>query len=191
MAAFLGHELEGKKLREVELHLANCTACRQEVLDSAEVLRAGRRVPWRVVAPAAAAAAVILLIFPWPIPDGVTSNQPAHREAPGTGGPVPVLVSPLGSVSEVSGLVWTRVPGADQYRVVLFDSEGLVLWRDVTPDSSAVVPDSVSLQTNRPYLWRVEARIGWDLWDSSELREFRIMREPPAGTGGVDIEGTP
>ncbi len=191
MAAYLGRELEGETLREIELHLAKCTVCRQEFLDAREILRPTPRVPWRVLAPVAAAAAVVLLIFPWSQREEATTNQPLHRDSPGVESSAPSLVTPVGTTSEVSVLIWTRVGGADQYRMTLFDSEGSVMWREMTADSSVAVPDSITFQPSRPYLWRVEARIGWDIWESSELLEFRVERESPTDAGGSGNEGSP
>lgn len=191
MAAYLGHELDGEALREVELHLAGCIACRQEFLDATEILKPAPRLSWRVLAPVAAAAAVALLIFPWPRGEDAITTQPLHRDSPALESAAPGLVTPVGTTSEVSELIWTRVGGADQYRMTLFDSEGSVMWREMTADSSVAVPDSITFRPNHSYLWRVEARVGWDIWESSELLEFRVERESSTDTGSSRSEGSP
>jgi len=175
LVAYLGHELKGEDLRGVELHLAYCETCRQEVIDAKEILRIPRRFRWAVLAPVAAAAAVVLLFLSWPQPDGLPTNEPVHRQTPVEFGVAPTPVSPIGSAGEVGTLVWTRVSGADRYRLTLYDAEGTVLWRATTPDSSIAVPDSVVFQEGRLYLWRVEARVGWDVWETSDLAEFRLQ----------------
>jgi hypothetical protein len=58
--------------------------------------------------------------------------------------------------------------------MTLYDAEGSVAWRATTVDSIISLPDSVALQADRPYLWKVEARVGWDVWESSDLIEFRV-----------------
>jgi hypothetical protein len=87
---------------------------------------------------------------------------------------VPAPIAPIGPVGEVGQLVWSRVAGADRYRLTLYDEVGSVLWRETTTDSLLTLPDSVLIETGRAYLWKVEARVGWDVWESSELTEFRL-----------------
>jgi hypothetical protein len=58
----------------------------------------------------------------------------------------------------------------------------------MTVDSLLAFPDSVALRDGTLYLWRVEARVGWDVWESSDLVEFRV------GEGGAstpDSGGSP
>jgi len=191
IAAYLGQELTGETLKRVELHLAQCAACRQEVVDAAEILQPSRRLHWRPLAPVAAAAAVILLFMAWPQSEGPLTNQVPHRDSPAAGEVAPVLVAPIGPTPEVAALVWTRVAGADQYRMTLYDAEGSVVWREMTVDSTVAVPDSISFQSGLSYLWKVEARVGWDLWESSALLEFRVEREPPPDAGSEGLEGSP
>jgi hypothetical protein len=174
LAAYLGHELEGEMLRRVELHLARCATCREEVVDARDILRTPRRVRWPVLAPVAAAAAVALLFISWPRNTDLPTGQPVHRETPSELGVAPVPVSPVGAAGDVRALVWRRVPGADRYRLTLYGAEGSVLWRATTADSLILLPDSVAFQAGELYLWRVEARVGWDVWESSDLTEFRL-----------------
>ncbi len=141
LGAYLGHELEGKALRGVELHLARCALCRQELIDAKEVLRTPRRVRWRVLAPVAAAAAAVLLFMAWP-PDGpLPSERPIHRDAPAEIGVAPVPVSPVGAEGEITDLLWIKAPGADRYRLTLYDQDGTVLWRATTADSLISLPN--------------------------------------------------
>ncbi|NNM06583.1 MAG: zf-HC2 domain-containing protein [Gemmatimonadetes bacterium] len=183
IVSYLGHELEGEALQRLERHLTQCTRCRQEVIDAKEILRTPRRIRWPVLAPVAAAAAVLVLFFSWPQSDGLPTGEPIHREAPTELGVAPIPVSPIGSTVELGALVWTRVPRADRYRLTLFEAEGTVLFRANTVDTLAFLPDSTTLQAGRPYLWRVEARVGWDVWEASDLVEFQLE-------GGSQLDGT-
>jgi len=72
------------------------------------------------------------------------------------------------------------VPGADRYRVTLFDASGHVLYETQLAGTVAVLPDTVVLVAGRPYLWKVAARTGWDRWSPSELVEFSLA--PRGGT---------
>ena len=174
IASYLGREVAGDPLRRVELHLAQCAACREEVIETTEILRPARRVRWAVLAPAAAAAAAILLFIGWPQDGGSPTGPPQHRESPAVLSVVPAPIAPIGAVADVGQLVWSRVVGADRYRLTLYNEAGSVLWRETTTDSLLTLPDSVLIETGRPYLWKVEARVGWDVWESSELTEFRL-----------------
>ena len=60
------------------------------------------------------------------------------------------------------------------YRVVLFDAGGRVLYEAQVADTSAPLPDSVTLVPGRPYLWKVEARTGVARWSASDLVRFSI-----------------
>jgi len=185
LAAYLGNELEGEALRRLELHLARCATCREEMLDAKEILRKPRKVPWRVVAPVAAAAAMVVLFLPGPNATDPVHSVPTHREAPKEVGIAPVPISPVGTSSEVDALVWAPVTGADRYRLTIYDADGTVVWRETTADSLISLPDSLSLVTDRSYLWQVEARVGWDVWESSDLVEFQVGGSPgPSNSPG-------
>jgi hypothetical protein len=82
-------------------------------------------------------------------------------------------------VADVPLLRWAAVPSADRYRVTLFDAQARVLYETEVSGTSAVLPDSVPLVPETRYLWKVEARTGFDRWSSSDLIEFSISRGPP------------
>ena len=48
------------------------------------------------------------------------------------------------------------------------------------------LPKSVVLNPGSRYLWRLEARVGWDMWEASELIEFHI--EPAEHEGQPESE---
>ena len=69
---------------------------------------------------------------------------------------------------------WTHVDGADLYRLTLFDASSRVVFTISVADTLLILPDSVGLIPNRTYLWKVDARTGFDRWAASELAEFLI-----------------
>lgn len=165
-------------------HLAGCLRCRTALASVTRALaepavargisaaERGPRRLYRVVLPLAAAAVVLLLLWA----PGVDDAGTEHR------GPVvttPVPVSPVGTVAAAHVLVWTRVPGADGYRVTLFDAAGRVAYETRATDTAAALPDSLVLVAGRPYLWKVEARTGFDRWVTSELVEFAVAGHSP------------
>ena len=186
LVAYLAHELSGEALGRVEEHLARCSQCRQVVLDAREVLRRPRRGRWLVLSPVAAAAALILFFVSGPSEPDMPPGQPVHRESPTELRVAPVPLSPVGSTGPLGSFVWNHVLGADRYRVILYNAEGTVLWRGVTSDSLISPPDSLSLRPGQTYLWRVEARTGWDVWEASDVVEFEPMVTglPPSEEGG-------
>lgn len=163
-------------------HLASCARCQSAVaslvgaladpaVQAAASASAGHRrayAAWLAL-PLAAAVLVLALGVPRWLEQG-----PTHRAPPGAGQAVPVPISPIGTVAATTTLRWTSVPGSDRYRVVLFDSGGRVLYETRLMDTTLALPDSVVLAPGTPYLWKVEARTGWDRWSSSDLVQFSI-----------------
>ena len=172
-------------------HVASCARCRQLVAsvaraiadpevareiraaegDAAEVKRSRlQRAGWIGVG---VAAASVLLLLAWPPP----SQEPLpHRAPPMTAAPAPEALSPVGTVAEARSLRWTAAPGADRYRVTLFDAAGTILYETEVADTEAALPDSVLPVPGVTYWWEVEARVGFDRWAASELIEFSVAR---------------
>lgn len=187
VAALADGRLDAAARAHALKHAVTCAHCRRAIASVAEALGdgpithevevvEGRGRPsrmFRITLPLAAAAAVLLLLW-FPRSDG----PPIHRGL-GQSGTAPVLVSPLGAVAAVHDLRWSSVVGADRYRLTVFDATGAVRYETVTPDTTAALPDSMSFIPGRAYLWKVEARTGWDRWSASELAEFTIARSPP------------
>jgi hypothetical protein len=97
-----------------------------------------------------------------------------HRAPPITDVSVPVPIAPVGIVAEATSLRWASAVGSDRYRVTLFDAGAQVLFETEVADTAVAVPDSVALVPGQTYLWKVEARTGWNRWTTSHLVEFSI-----------------
>lgn len=170
-------------------HLAACSRCRMAVASVARALadpdvarsitaarQSSPRRFYRFALPLAAAAALALLFARprTPPDDGLT-----HRAPTITAEAAPSPESPVGRVAEANTLRWTAVPGADRYRVTLFDAEGQVRYETDLAGTVTVLPDSVVVVPGRPYLWKVEARTGFGRWSASELTEFTVAGRSP------------
>ena len=183
LAALAEGALDAGARAAVMPHLATCPRCRGVVASVARGLAdpavarevvavegRGRRGWVRIGLPAAAAAILLAVALPrW-----VEDMRGGHRGPPVPGALAPHPVAPVGTVADAAALRWTAVTGANRYRVTLFDAAGRVLYETRLADTAAALPDSVTLTPGRPYLWMVEARVGWDRWSASELVRFSI-----------------
>ncbi|HEX6134051.1 MAG TPA: hypothetical protein VFZ24_08805 [Longimicrobiales bacterium] len=121
--------------------------------------------------PVAAAAVIVLLV------QAPEQQAPVHRSLPVTTFPAASLVAPLGNVRDAATLRWGSVPMADQYRAILFDADGTVLFESVVTDTVVTLPNSVRPEVGRTYFWTVAARTGYDRWVRSGMAEFTVLPE--------------
>lgn len=178
VAAYLDRALSPADRVAVEAHLAECDACRAEVVALAGVLRtAPRRRAWTVPASLAAAAAVALLLVPGLYLSSRLDGD-RHREPAVTATVAPTAIMPRGDMNTVRELMWSAVPRASRYRVVLLDHGGTLVWRTETPDTAVSIPDSVRLRAGVPYFWKVEAETGFGRWVASDLVDFVVGGRP-------------
>jgi hypothetical protein len=174
VAAYLDRGLEQGERQRVEMHLADCSACRSEIVAVARLVRIDsrkQRMGW-LVAGAAAAAALLLFVEPR---IGSPLRDATHRD-PAVVQNQPRLIAPRGAVDHSTSFVWSSMPGADRYRIVVYDPDGSSRYRQETGDTVLTVPDTVLIPRADPYYWKVEARTGWDRWLSSERADFTITR---------------
>jgi hypothetical protein len=196
--------VNAEKNPEVITHLAVCARCREQVASVAALLReapvaseiersaqhalapVGRR--WRVAgAGALMALAASMLFVVKPPASNVSAPRPvtntdaeAHREQSVTTTLPPGVITPVGTTAAADTFRWTSVPRADRYRLTVFDREGRALWEAEVNDTTVARPDSIAGQRGTTYLWKVEARTGWDRWVASDLVEFSV-----ANTGRI------
>jgi hypothetical protein len=183
LAALADGALDAAARAAVLPHLATCPRCRGVVASVARSFgdsgiarevaalegRSRGRL-FRIGLPAAAAAILLAVALPrW-----VEEMRGGHRGRPVPGAFAPRPIAPVGTVADVAALRWTAVAGANRYRVTLFDDAGRVLYETQLADTVVTLPDSVTLAPGRPYLWMVEARVGWDRWSASDLIRFSI-----------------
>ena len=162
-------------------HVASCSRCRDAVASVARALADpavarelsaspnGRR-RYRIAVPLAAAAVLLLLLWS-PGNDPTSGHRGAPPPPPAT---TPIPRFPVGTVAIVNDLRWSPVAGADRYRVTVFDAKGSVVYATETSGSDVAFPDSIALVPDAAYLWKVDARTGFDRWVASDLVEFRV-----------------
>jgi hypothetical protein len=126
-----------------------------------------------------AAAAIVLVAVRSDSPSGSsvagrTSGTPVYRDQAVTTTAAPRLIAPIGVVPAIDSLRWTSVPHADRYRVTVFDRDGNTAHEAQTADTTLALPPPLAFARGQLYLWKVEARTGWDRWVGSELVEFTV-----------------
>jgi hypothetical protein len=179
-------------------HLSACEDCRRRLsavallvddpairteVEALEADRAQFRIPkrWRPASIAVigtlAAAAVAALVIGLPNRSVKSSASPQadsiYREGALTTTAPPRIISPPATASRNDALRWTTVPGADIYRVQVWNTDGSVVFSTDTRDTTAALPPELN-KSGATYLWEVKARTGWDRWVSSEFLEFTI-----------------
>lgn len=165
--------------RLIQTHLSSCDECSREVAEvwrlsqSREPIRMRR--PARKLVVAAAGIAAALAIILWPAHD--QSDQPRLRDPAQTFAAPPTPLMPKGRTHPPIILQWNSVPHAASYQVVVYDSEGSVVWEARVRDTMAALPDTARLVFGSPYLWKVEAETGWGRSAESPLTEFELL--PP------------
>ena len=167
-------------------HLAECARCRSTVASLSRALAdpdlareikmvTPRSKSWRGVAVTGALAASILLVLLVPVEEFRNQRPGSHRSTGASGDQGPATLAPTGDVADVTQLRWSPVQAADRYRVTLFNQGGQVLFETTPTDTFVALPDSVPMSPGIRYLWKVEARIGFDRWVSSELVSFKLV----------------
>jgi len=177
VAAYLDRRLPPGDRERVEGHLAGCRECREEVLQTQEALARGRRPKRLLIASVvlAAAATLAIVILPTIRPSGAGNQSETVRGAAGS--PSLMALGPLGE-APAAGLrfVWGRAAGATIYRLTLSGADGVPLWTANTGDTTLALPDSVRLQTGKPYYWMIDALLGDGTTRSTGLHEFHPAR---------------
>ncbi len=178
LARYLDGTAADQERAAIEAHLADCLACQEELAAVHAVVRTApsTRPAWRLAIPLAAAAAVALLILAPQLAHRV--GVPQHRAPAAVEGQGPSLLAPVGGTRGAGPLTWSRVNGADRYRVTLFDAEGSPLLQESTADTTLALPAGV-LGVGVRYHWKVEARVGIDRWSPSRLADFVFAPGPP------------
>jgi hypothetical protein len=163
LAAHLERRLRGGERSAVVAHLAECSECRAEFAAAGQLVPRWQSVRWPFIAGGliAAAASIVLVSSPTrvaselPLSGGVTERVAQPEAAP------PVVVTAPLDGERLTGprvqLTWQSHGPNTLYRVTVQSSEGRVLWRSDTNDTTITVSADTKLATGEIYYWFVEA----------------------------------
>lgn len=176
-------------------HLAACPSCRHRLATISRLLgdavitselrhleAAGPRPRWRALALAVGAAASLagafvaggLLRSGLEKGSGDDGAESTHRDGVITSTVAPRLLPPASPTATPDSLHWTSVPYADRYQLLVFDREGRLAWEPQTTDTAVALPARLA-RAPGTYIWKVEARTGWDRWVASEWARFTVQ----------------
>ena len=188
LAAFADGTVDAEGRERGVGHLATCGYCQRALASLAAALNdptvaaavgkgSGSVRRWiRLAVPAAAAAALAIAILFRQFGD--PRSTVTHRGPPITAAAQPEAISPVGVGSRPDRVRWTVVPGAELYRMTLYRADGSAIYEIETRDTTVAIPDSVRIVSGNSYLWKVEARTGWNRWSASRLFEFSVTGVP-------------
>lgn len=183
IAAYLDDRLpEAEKVR-LQAHLAECTACRDEMVELVELMEVHQRVGRRrwiapvVVAAAAAAALIVLVPAVREDPDEPSAfrapEAAAEREAVRT---IATSTPDADRPVERAGLAfsWQPIEEDASYRVTVTDSSGVPMWVAETDETRLALPEEVGLESGGSYLWFVDAVLPDGSTATSGVHPFQI-----------------
>lgn len=181
VAAFAEQRLSAADRIRAESHLAECAECRADLLQVTDMIAASRRrrraiLAGPLLAAAAAVAAIMISRPPSQPPDSTEVLRPAGAGTLERLNTLIALFPDSGGVVSRPGLRFTwQGDGPDAiYEVTVTDSSGLARWRARTPDTTIVLPDSVSLRTGTSYHWWVDVLLSDGRVASTGVREFTL-----------------
>ena len=155
LAGYLDDDLPGEEQRQVELHLASCPECREELAEVRGIQLRHRRQWARLLVPAAAAAAVLLAIA---LPRQATTPSDIRS---GRNDELPLgIVSPAPSAEISRGpitFIWRSAGPDASYAFTLQEADGSVVWTSTVADTVTVSPDSVTFTPGLTRFWFVDA----------------------------------
>jgi hypothetical protein len=178
LSGFLDQDLSREELARVEEHLAQCDACRRELMGVSAILgadaatrgptttHAGSTPTPRRLRRLGLAAGIVLALTS----SGLLLQRVARPSAfePNHGGPsvrtgsegerrIDVVEPATNARLAGAGLVFTwHDSGAGTYRFALLSEDGTPLWTHETSDTLLRLPDDMKMEAGA-YFWRVDA----------------------------------
>ena len=164
VASYIDNTLSAAECARAKAHLADCDACRDEIVSVSKLIQRAPRSRHRLVgfSVVAAAAAIVVILVARPSADSdSTAAAPLRGRdtlGPSEGVNLVSAVAPLGtqSTSEDILFVWHRVAAGAEYRLTLTDDRGGKLWTGSTNDTTLRIPKGAVTLPKGEYHWYVD-----------------------------------
>jgi hypothetical protein len=178
VAAYAEHRLNEVERADVERHFAECSICRQEMVQVVRILRSRSRFRSAGMVTLAAAAVLAVVVLRPPPPAEPVFTEVRVREAIADDSRVPVILpDTLVTIGDLPlRFVWRSVEPGARYHFALADESGTRIFSIGSPDTAVVLPDSVRLEEERTYQWLVDALRPDGRAVTSGVRFLRIAR---------------
>ena len=189
VAAFLDGRLNARDRDVIVAHLADCSDCREEVVQLRQALASvppyarSKRLSLAWSAVGLAALLFVALWLPRPNTGSAVSDVDDQRirvdsaRVPTDAVPPILLVEPAdeGSLSASDRALRWHSSGADaMYGVTVQDTTGSTVWFSTSADTTTAIPDSVSLARGHRYYWTIDARRADGLTARSQVQSFIV-----------------
>lgn len=184
VAAYLDNTLSDAECAGVKAHLADCDACRKEIVSVSRLVEGAPRSRRRFVAVSAmaAAAAVVVIVLARPSSDsGLPTRAPlrgANTPAASEGATTVRVIAPMGRQPTGDGIVFVwhpASPGAT-YRLTLTDDRGGKLWIGSTNDTTLAIPKSTAVLPGQSYHWYLDVLQADAAAATSGITSFQVAR---------------
>ena len=184
IAAYVDDTLSEADCARVKSHLADCAACREEIVSVSRLVEAAPRSRRRFVAfsAIAAVAAVMLVFLVRPSNDsGLTTGGrlrgPQHP-AISEGVTAVRAIAPVGEQTSNAGIVfaWHPLSPSAAYHLTLTDDQGGKLWVAPTNDTTLQLPKGISLLPRRSYYWYADVLQEDGSTATTGIISFQVVR---------------
>lgn len=179
-AAYVDGAVSSDERIRIDGHLASCLSCAEELLAVSRLTkRSATRRYIKIVLPAAAAAAIVLvLVNP---SNTIVPTDPVLRDgADVTETTVPVEVVTPSSGQQIKRdelrFIWRSLGNQTNYRFTLTTAEGEAIWTTDTADTALAVPSTLSIEPNLSYIWYVDALLLDGTAATTGIRRFTLTR---------------
>jgi hypothetical protein len=184
VAAYLDNTLSDAECALVRAHLADCDACRQEIVSVSTLLDRGPRLRRRRIALSSLAAVAAALTF-------FVVRPPPHSNLPGRepvrGRDMPLAsegvsgvraIAPIGRQTNGAGtlFVWHSSAPGTTYRLTVTDDRGRKVWSGSTNDTTLALSGGSALAPDRGYNWYVDALLPDGSTATTGISSFKVVR---------------
>lgn len=164
LAGYIDRSLPAGTRASVEAHIADCAACRAELVAAKRLAHSAPSAPRgdRRIALLAAVAATILVVVLLRPATSLEDRMRSERAPASTTNALSVVTPPNAVAVAATELefVWRRDTSVVEYTLTVLDADGRTRWSVNTADTTAALPDSVALATGSTIYWYVDGLRG-------------------------------